>query len=46
MHGYVRTRDPYGSIQRAIAFAAYKIGEASAAAGFLDEAGLDVLCAE
>lgn len=45
VHGYVRTRDPYVSMQRAIAFAAYKIGEASAAAGFLDEAGLDALCA-
>ncbi len=45
VHGYARTHDPYVSIQRAIVFAAYKIGEASASAGFLDEAGLDALYA-
>ncbi len=45
VHGYVRSHDPYAALQRAIVFAAYKIGEASAAAGFLDEAGLDALCA-
>jgi len=44
-HVYARTHDPYVSIQKAMVFASYKIGEASASAGFLDEAGLEALCA-
>ena len=40
VHGYVATGDPYAALQRAVVFASYKIGETSAAQGFLDEAAL------
>ena len=43
LHGYARSRDPYHALKMAIVFASYKIGAASAAEGFLDEAGLDEL---
>ncbi len=43
VHFYAGTHDPYAAIRRAIVFASYKIGETSAAAGFLDEAALDRL---
>jgi ribokinase len=46
VHYYAKTRDPYLSLQRAIVFASYKIGEAGAADGFLDEASLERLCLE
>ena len=41
LHSYARSSDPYLSLRRAMVFASYKIGVASAAGGFLDEAGLD-----
>jgi ribokinase len=43
VHFYRRTRDPYESLRKAVVFASYKIGEAGAADGFLDEAGLNAL---
>jgi ribokinase len=46
VHFYARTRDPYDAIRRANVFASYKIGEASAAEGFLTEAKLDDLLRE
>lgn len=45
LHGYLQTGDPYRAIQKAIVFAAYKIGETGAAQGFLDAASLDELSA-
>jgi ribokinase len=41
VHCYAKTRDPYASLSRAMVFASYKTGEAGAADGFLDEAGLE-----
>lgn len=41
--GYARTRDPYGALRRAIGFAAYKIGAAGGADGFLNASALDDL---
>ena len=41
VHCYQRSGDPYESLRKAIIFASYKIGETGAAAGFLDEAGLE-----
>ncbi|MCX6029580.1 MAG: carbohydrate kinase family protein [Chloroflexi bacterium] len=41
VHFYARARDPYDAICRATVFASYKIGETSAAEGFLTEAELD-----
>ena len=41
LHYFVATGDPYAAIQRAVIFASFKIGETGAAAGFLDEAGVD-----
>ena len=41
--GYARTRDPYGALRRAICFAAYKIGAAGGADGFLNASALDDL---
>lgn len=43
VHGYAVTGDPYSALRKAIVFASYKIGVASAAAGFLDAAALDAL---
>lgn len=40
VHGYRQTRDPYTALRQAVVFASYKIGEAGAAQGFLDAAGL------
>ena len=45
VHGYAATGDPYVSLQQAVVFASYKIGETSASQGFLDEAALVRLCA-
>ena len=45
IHFYAGTRDPYDAIRRAIVFASYKIGEKSAAAGFLDETALAAVSA-
>jgi ribokinase len=41
LHCYVQSGDPYLSLRKAMVFASYKIGVASAAGGFLDEAGLE-----
>ncbi len=46
LHCYAATQDPYTALRQATVFAAYKMGAVSAAAGFLDQAGLDALCAE
>ncbi len=45
VHFHAGLRDPYAAIRRAIVFASYKIGETSAAAGFLDEDALERVCA-
>jgi ribokinase len=45
LHSYIPSGDPYLSLQKAILFASYKIGVASAAQGFLDHAGLEELYA-
>jgi ribokinase len=44
IHAYSISRDPYTALRKAMVFASYKIGAASAADGFLDQAGLDELC--
>ncbi len=41
LHVYSQTGDPYLSLRKAMVFASYKIGVASAAEGFLDEQGLE-----
>jgi ribokinase len=46
IHVFNQTRDPYLAIKKAVVFASYKIGEAGAAPGFLDQAGLDRLYTE
>lgn len=46
VHCYLRSRDPYEAIRKAIIFASYKIGATSAADGFLDNQGLERLYAE
>jgi sugar/nucleoside kinase (ribokinase family) len=43
IHFYDRSQDPYEALRKAIVFASYKIGEAGAAEGFLDERGLNDL---
>ncbi|MBN1665845.1 MAG: carbohydrate kinase family protein [Anaerolineales bacterium] len=43
LHGYATHGDPYSALQKAIVFAAYKIGETGAAQGFLDAGNLDEL---
>ena len=43
VHFYARSENPYEALRKAIVFASYKIGEAGAAEGFLDEDGLDGL---
>ena len=45
-HFYVNSRDPYAAIQRAIYFAAFKIGASGAAQGFLNEQELVKLIQE
>jgi ribokinase len=44
VHFYGAGGDPHTALQRAIVFASYKIGETSAARGFLDAAALERLC--
>lgn len=46
VHTYHQTNDPYAAIRKAVVFASYKIGATSAADGFLDQHGLDVLYAQ
>ncbi len=41
MHCYIGSSNPYLSLRKAMVFASYKIGVASAAEGFLDERGLE-----
>jgi ribokinase len=43
LHGYAQHGDPYRAIQKAVVFAAYKIGASGAAQGFLDATSLDEL---
>ncbi|MGL4650030.1 MAG: carbohydrate kinase family protein [Caldilineaceae bacterium] len=43
LDGYLRSRNPYASLQRAIRFASWKIGVASASEGFLTADQLDTL---
>ena len=43
IHFYDRSQDPYEALCKAIVFASYKIGEAGAAEGFLDERELNDL---
>jgi ribokinase len=45
LHYYTQTGDPYGSLQKAMLFASWKIGAVSASDGFLDAAGMEKLCA-
>ena len=40
LHGYLETRDPRAALRQAVVFAGYKIGETSAAAGFLSAPAL------
>jgi ribokinase len=46
VHFYNQNRNPYQALAKAVVFASYKIGETGAAAGFLDEARLNKLCAQ
>lgn len=46
IHAYQRSGNPYSALEKAVAFASYKIGTAGAADGFLDAPGLDGLHAE
>ena len=46
VHNCHKSGDPYEAMRKAIVFASYKIGETGAAAGFLDEAGLERLFKE
>jgi len=41
IHSYAQSRDPYGSIQRAVIFASHKIGSKGAAEGFLKHSELE-----
>ncbi len=43
LYTYQTSGDPYESIQKAVVFASYKIGEKGAAEGFLDREGLEKL---
>lgn len=43
LDGYLRTKDPYRALHRAITFAGWKIGVASAAEGYLTAAELDAV---
>jgi acarbose 7IV-phosphotransferase len=41
LHFYLKGRDALAALSLAVVFAGYKIGEAGAAEGFLDEAGVE-----
>jgi ribokinase len=43
LHSYLQARDPLKSLRKAMVYASYKIGAASAADGLLDQTGLDNL---
>ena len=44
LHFRARCGDPVEAMKRAVAFAAWKVGEPSASAGFLSEAEVEALC--
>lgn len=46
LHTYAREGDPLAALRKAVVFASYKIGVASAAEGFLTHAGLEKLTRE
>jgi ribokinase len=46
LHHYTATGDAAQALRRAVVFASWKIGAASAADGFLDSAGLEALFQE
>ena len=41
LHEYRKSGNPYRAIRKSVVFASFKVGESGAAAGFLDDAGLD-----
>ncbi|ADO69177.1 carbohydrate kinase family protein [Stigmatella aurantiaca] len=43
LHAYVQSRDPHQALRKAVAFAAFKIGTAAGASGFLTEEELEQL---
>ncbi|MDC0713188.1 carbohydrate kinase family protein [Stigmatella sp. ncwal1] len=43
LHAYAQSNDPYQALRKAVAFAAFKIGTAAGASGFLTEAELEQL---
>jgi acarbose 7IV-phosphotransferase len=43
LHAYARSREPHQALRQAVAFAAFKIGTAAGASGFLTEAELEQL---
>jgi ribokinase len=46
VHFYNQSGDPYQALRKAVVFASYKIGQAGAAEGFLDEEGVSELFRE
>lgn len=44
LHFHARLGDAVAAMERAVAFAGWKVGEASASAGFLSEARVEALC--
>jgi ribokinase len=46
IHFYIRNRDPYEAIQKAVVFASHKIGKKGAAEGFLGHDELEKLYKE
>jgi len=46
LHSYLQSQNPYESIQKAVVFASYKIGEKGAAEGFLSHENLEMLYQE
>lgn len=44
LHFRSRSGDPVAAMQRAVAFASWKVGEASGSAGFLTESEVEALC--
>ena len=44
LHAYAQSGDPYQSIEQAVVFASYKIGEKGAAEGFLGHDELEKIC--
>lgn len=46
VHNYMRTKDPYSSMQKAMVFASYKVGGRSASEGFLSSQRLNQMVQE